>query len=333
MRTSKLHLLVIAFLIGLSFATCKKTDSTDNSLKGNDVTATQDAESQDAQADNVDQSVDNIADALETNDFSAVKSTLAGGPSCSVDHPDTTTFPKRITLVFATDTTINGEKFKQTGTIVIYVERTKDKGPWKNYLKRSISISPNTPFKTENDSASFSVSGTRTMTRQSVSLTPPLTKDNILTVTNLRLDIIDSINSDLTFGVTCGDYSGSFTRKVKRTREVIAHYEKVAATKIWHQAFIKDTLKYTGSVSGINLQDSLYSRVITSPIIFTRCALLVPVISSGVLTVTRDGKNGTKTAIITYSKDACKTLVTIEVNGKTKEIERKLNRKYKKWWL
>jgi len=42
--------------------------------------------------------------------------------------------------------------------------------------------------------------------------------------------------------------------------------------------------------------------------------------------------NGTKTATITYSADGCKTKAIVEKAGKTKEIERKINRKYKKWW-
>jgi hypothetical protein len=158
----------------------------------------------------------------------------------------------------------------------------------------------------------------------SVIITPALTAS----VTSFSLDVLDSIKSNLTFGITCGDYAGSFTRIAKKTREIIAHYEKGAV--LWHQAFLKDTLIYKGSISGVNLQDSAYSRVIDAdkPIVFKRCESLVPVISSGVITMT----NGSKTATITYSADGCTTKVVIERNGKTKEIERKINRKYKKWW-
>lgn len=80
----------------------------------------------------------------------------------------------------------------------------------------------------------------------------------------------------------------------------------------------------------MNLQDSAYSRIIDAnkPVVFTRCTSLNPVISSGVIAMI----NGTKTATITYSADGCKTKAILEKAGKTKEIERKINRKYKKWW-
>jgi hypothetical protein len=334
MKTSKLHLLAIAFFIGLSFTACKKSDSsTDNTLKDNaTVNSSQDAESQDAQADNLDQSIDNIGDALEANNFSAVKSTQVGGPSVTVDHPDTITFPKVITLVFATDTTINGEKFKQSGTIVITVERTKDVGSWKNYLKRTINISN---FKTENDSASFTVNGTRTMIRKEIKVTPLITTlEAYKTATSLRIAVLDSIKSEFAFTITCGTFTKNFTRVVKRTRQALAHFEKASGGLIWHQALLKDTMILKGSVTGKNLMDSTYTRTIseTDPITVTRCALLVPVISSGKLTITRATPKGTKEGVITYSKDACKTVVTLTVGDKTKVIERKLNRVYKKWW-
>lgn len=344
MRTSKLHLLAIAFLIGLSVAGCKKSDSSSSTLQGNDAVATQDAESQDAQADNLDQSVDNITDALESNDFSAVKSGTVGAPvivvaSSNGKTPSDTSvqaFPKSITLTFNTDTTINGEKFKQTGTIIIYVERTKTVGPWKTCLKRSISISPNTPFVTANDSASFSVYGIRTMTRKEIKVSPIITTlDQYKAATKLRLSVLDSINSNFTFTVTCGTYTGHFTRVVKKTRQAMAHFEKAVNGLIWHQAFLNDTLTFKGSVTGTNLMDSTYSRVITDskPIVFTRCASLVPVISSGELVISRNTPKGTKTLTVTYSPVECKTHVTV-VNdkGDTKEFDRKVNHSYKKWW-
>jgi hypothetical protein len=333
MRTSKLHLLAITLLIGLSMAACKKSSSSSsNTLSGTDSAVAQDAESQDAQATSVDQSVDNVADALEANNFTAVKSTEIGAPTWSVSSSDTTTFPKTITLTFATDTTVNGETFIQTGTITIVVSLTQNKWPWRNYVKRTITFSN---FSTRNDSAWFTINGTRVMTRQSLTLSPAITPNNYLTLTNLRLAVLDSIKSNMAFTITCGSYTGSFTRVVNKTRQVIAHFEKIADTRIWSQAFAKDTLVYRGSVTGLNLMDSTYSRVIseTDPITITRCAYLVPVISSGTLTITRATPTGEKTATITYAPSACKTLVTVTTpSGKTKEFERRLNRTYKKWW-
>jgi hypothetical protein len=334
MKTSKFHLLAIALFVGLFVASCNKDNSSSStgSLSTSETAVAQDAESQDAQADNVDQSIDNITDALETNDFSAVKSAQVGAPMCDVDHPDTTYFPKVITLTFNTDTTINNELFKQTGVITIKVERTSDVGPWRSSLKRTITFDN---FKTQNDSAIFTVNGTRVMTRKNVSLTPAITSANILTLTSLRLSVLDSVKSNFTFTITCGNFTGNFTRNMNRTRQAITHFEKIRDTRIWHQALLKDTMILKGSVIGTNLMDSTYSRVIseTEPVTITRCVYLVPVISSGKITATRATPNGEKTATISYSKDGCRTLVTVtNANGKTREFDRKVNRMYKKWW-
>jgi len=174
------------------------------------------------------------------------------------------------------------------------------------------------------------------MTRKEIKISPIITtRVDYLAATSLRMAVLDSIKEDFTFIVTCGTFTKSFTRVVKRTRQALAHFEKPANGLFWHQAFLKDTLIFKGSVTGVNLMDSAYSRVITEskPITFTRCAALAPIISSGELVVTRSTPNGTKTATITYSPDGCKTHVSItNEKGKTKDFDRKVNRQYKKRW-
>ena len=318
-------LISIVLMVVFSIWGCKKDTQGTDQLGGSDVTVVQDVESQDAMAENIDQSTDNIIDGLEANDFSGLKSAQTVGPSWSIlPSKDTsaTAFPKYITLTFDTDTTLNGEKFKQTGQIIVKLSLLEAKYPWRKYIKREITFSN---YTVENDSSSFTITGTRTLKRISIKTNPgKLT----LNTTSFSLDVLDSINSNMTFAITCGDYRGSFTRQVAKTREAIAHYEKGVA--LWHPALLKDTLIYRGVIKGINLQDSVYSRTIddAKPIVFTRCSSLVPVISSGVINIV----NGTKTATITYSSDGCKTSAVVEKNGKTKEIERKINRKFKKWW-
>ena len=326
MRTKWNSLLIsIVLMVVLSISGCKKDTQGTDQLVGSDVSVAQDVESQDAVAENIDQTTDNIVDGLETNNFSGLKSAQAGGPSWTIlPNKDTsaTAFPKYITLTFDTDTTIDGEHFKQTGKIIVKLSLLEAKYPWRKYMKREISFEN---YKVENDSSSFTITGSRSMKRISIKTNPGQLTPN---TTSFSLDVLDSINSNMTFAITCGDYRGSFTRKVARTREAIAHFEKGVA--LWHPALLKDTLIYRGSVKGINLQDSAYSRTIDNakPVVFTRCSLLIPVISSGVITIV----NGTKTATITYSADGCKTKAVVEKNGKTKEIERKINRKYYKWW-
>ena len=97
MKTLKMnYLLVIALMVGIAFTGCKK-DKTSTPLAGADVAATQDAESQDATADNVDNLADNQVDFIEMNNFdvSKQKSAAVLGNSWSCNHPgDTVTFPK-----------------------------------------------------------------------------------------------------------------------------------------------------------------------------------------------------------------------------------------------
>lgn len=326
MRTKKIIFLIsIVLMVGLLFSGCKKDTQTSDTLVGVDAALAQDVESQDAIAENIDQNTDNTIDALEANDFSGLKSAQVAGPSWTISpNKDTSAlaFPKVITLTYNTDTTINGEKFKQSGKILVYLSLREQKYPWKNYIKREIVFDN---YKVETDSSSFAITGSRTMKRISVKTVPEKLTSG---TTSFSLDVVDSINSNMTLAITSGDYSGSFTRFVKKKREAIAHFEKGAM--LWRQAFLKDTLIFKGSVTGKNLQDSLYSRTIDAnkPIIFTRCASLNPVITSGIIAIV----NGSKTASITYSADGCKTKAVMEKNGKTKEIERKINRKYKKWW-
>jgi hypothetical protein len=326
MKINKLFSLLFAgAVLGIVFTGCKKDSSPDQITDNATITAAQDDESQDAMVESNEQGIDNMMDRIETNDFSGLKSSVAGDPVISINYQDTVQFPKTITLTYNTDTVINNETLKQTGTITIYVELLQDKRPWRNYLKRTITF---TDFKVENDSASFEINGTRTMTRKLVRLSPQITLNNILTLTNLRMDVLDSIKSVFSLIVKVGTFTDTFTRVVNKTREVIGHFKKTTDTKHWIKEPLKDTLQFAGSVTGLNFRNLYYSRTIASPIVFTRCDLGAVVISSGTLLV----NNGIKDATITYSKDGCKTKVVLEVNGKIKELDRKINRKYSHWW-
>ena len=320
MKTNKLqYLLAIASFTGFLFTSCNKEEKLLSSTSG-EVTVAQDNESQDALAEDINQSIDNTADALEANNFSGMKSAMANGITVTVDHPDTTTFPKVITITFNIDTTVNNENMSQTGQVIINVSLTHDAHPWRNYIKRAITFNQLT---VTTDSSSFTIDGTRTMTRQSVDLSTDY-------ATKLRLDVVDSITSDLNFYITCGTYTGMFTRMAKREREAKVHFEKVTNGNIWYHAFTKDSLIYTGSVTGENLLGNEYSRVITTPLLFTVCPVLPynPIISQGKIEIS----NGTSTGSISYSAVGCKTGVTLNVNGRTRLIERKINRRYHKWW-
>jgi hypothetical protein len=329
MKTKQMNYLVaLILLVGMTFAGCKKDKSTDTVLAGTDVATAQDAESQDAVADNVDNMADNQIDLIEANNFNSniQKSALGSGTSWTCPQADDTIrFPKKITITFG-DTTINNEHLHYTGSIVITDSLPAGThGSWRNFVIRKIEFNA---FGIATDSSSFTVTGKRTVTRTSVKYAPALTAVTPNT-TSLRLDVKDAITANLTFTIRCGDYNytGTFTRNIDRTREAIAHFQKGLFG--WHQVYVKDTLIFKGSVSGTNLQNVNYSRTIseTKPLTFTRCLLLVPILT-GEITLT----NGTNTAILDYTTDGCKTQVTITKGDKVKVIERKLNRSFHKWW-
>ena len=323
MKTRKFILLfAVAGLYGMMFTSCKKDNGSDtlSAIPGNEVAVAQDNESQDAMAENINQSVDNKVDAVETNNFSSLKAGMSDGIDVQVNHPDTTTFPKIITLTYNVDTTVNGEHMSQTGQINILVELTSTQKPWRRYLKRTITFPEVNPFTVTSDSLTVVLTGSHIMTRQKYNYSK--------TVDKSHLDVLDSINSNLNFAVTSGNFTGSYTRIAKRTREAIVHFEK--GLVFWRQTFRLDSLTYTGSISGVNLKGESYSRTITTPVLFTFCPIVPynPIISKGEIAIV----NGTKDATITYSASGCKTTTTLTANGKTKEVTRKINRKFHKWW-
>jgi hypothetical protein len=318
------YFLALTLILGMTLLGCKKDKTNDSSLAGSDVAISQDAESQDAVADNIDQLVDDKLSDIEQNDFNLSKQKSASitpywqCPQCS-QAGDTITWPKKITILTFPDTTINGENLKYTGSVSVTDSVAAGSGSWRNRLIRKIKF---TSFGMASDSSSVTVTGTRTVTRTSTKITPPLTGNS----TSFRLEVTDAITANLTFTIICGDFTKSFIRIVDRTRKAMAHFEK--GVTYWRQIYLSDTVTLNGTVSGRNLQDSTYSRVITSPITFTRCLLLYPIISSGTMTLT----NGVKVSTLTYSAEGCKTKVTITRGDKTKEIIRSINRKYHKWW-
>ena len=76
MKTNNFFNLILASaLFSLVISGCKKEESTNNDITDNtEIALAQDGESLDAIAESNEQSIDNIVDALEANDFSALKS-------------------------------------------------------------------------------------------------------------------------------------------------------------------------------------------------------------------------------------------------------------------
>jgi hypothetical protein len=100
---------------------------------------------------------------------------------------------------------------------------------------------------------------------------------------------------------------------------------------IWHP-ILDDTITVTGNISGTNLQDSAYTRTITTPLVYSMCPEPPhDLIFTGVITDT-EGKETMYT--LTYTAHGCTTILTAtNSKGKTIIIDRKVNRNFHKWWL
>jgi hypothetical protein len=314
--------LAIIFLLGLAFTGCKK-DETKTDLTKADLALVEDAETQDAVVDQVEQNSDNVLDQVESNDFS---SKVKSGMDCitvTVDKQDTISFPKTLTLVYNCLDTINGEKITQTGTITIVIDTiaVHKKMPWRAHIKRTITF---TNFMVSTDSSSITINGTRTMKRLGA-------KSRIIDNTVLRVEENDSIIANLNFTVKYDGINKTITRKANKVRHAIKYFRWGAVASIWKPEKIKDTIVIEGIVTGINAKEEAYSRTITDPIKFTFCPVwpFNPIISEGAIEFAVGEKEH---FTIMYSAEECKTMVIFSKDGKTKEIERRLAAKYRLDW-
>ncbi|MDP4210159.1 MAG: hypothetical protein Q8928_15210 [Bacteroidota bacterium] len=327
----KLYYPVAAILFsGLLYVGCSKNlDTPGSGVSASGITTTdavivQNAESQEAVNDKVEQSIDNTSDAVESNKFTGT--TLKSGSigySLAIDHPTTDTakitFPKVVTIVYNNSDTINGEHTSMTGTVIITVDTIPvgTKSYWRNHVKRTIQFQNLT---VTTDSSKFVFNGTRVMYR----LSSKVKQSSDL---KLRAEAIDSISSNYTLNVTSGTTSKTVTRIAHKTRDAIAHFVRATTTSRWTSDIKSDTIKITGAVTGVNSNGVSYSRVITTPIVivFKQSWPYNQVIASGVITYTV----GTSTPfIITYTGlDGFNTNVSISRDGKVKLFQRRCGRK------
>src|ERR1035437_1517373 len=182
--------LVVISLFGYG---CQKAESTLTSVLPTVSTTEQaqllNADNQDAVADKTDQDVDKALDVLQNNGYNIKNTALksAGSYSIDVDHPDSTTFPKIITITFTNyiDTAAS-EFYTKNGSITVVV--TADSVHPK-LITRVITFH-NFTFST--DSSSFTITGARTVTRKSVVPTFDQSK-------NMRVSVVDNIDAALSY--------------------------------------------------------------------------------------------------------------------------------------
>jgi hypothetical protein len=330
-----LMIMLITIMYGYLVSNCKKDNSSPgNSLTTQQVAAVQNSDVQDAVADKSDQDVDVTLDELQSNNYNTATAKSGSGNGSRtiiVDHPDSTTFPKVVTILYNNyqDSTAD-ESFVKNGEIDIVVTE----GANKQLITRAFTFKE---YTITTDSTTVTVSGTRTVERTAFT-------HKLNGLSSLRLSFTDNITANLRYAIikTGETDSLTFTRVVSKVRTSILHYDNFGGntwlTFRFRNNLSKDTITYSGTVTGINEKGENYTRTVSSgtplTIIFYKGT---PVISSGTLDLTISGETAASFTI-TYKEDLPdhphKTLVTVtnNVTGATHSFDRRYSRKCIRWW-
>lgn len=337
--------MAVLFLAGgLSFTSCKKDDTASTNPNSTSITIqqaiqVQNSDAQDAIADKTEEDIDNKLEELENNNYSTLttKSEIAGLTDTvvfTVDHPDTTTFPKVVTLTYYSyQDSSTTENITKNGEIIVTINRSDTRHP--RLISRSFVFDD---FAVTTDSTTIILNGTRLVKR---------TKD-ALKLTGLefaRISVTDSIKASLKYSVATTGKTDTlkFTRNVSKLRTAIAHYrnmnyvagalnDNLRNLRFRHFPSL-DSLTYSGTVTGINEKGDEYSKTITSPLIIIVYKGSL-VITAGTMTYTVGTADSYQ---ITFEQDPEHlhfTLVTIKDNNtdKTKSFDRRFSHIFKKWW-
>lgn len=338
MKTGKYVLRLIFFLMagGLALYSCKKDTSTPGTktLTSQQVIQVQNADAQDAIADKTEEDIDSKIAELQNNNYAdaGAKSFLANPTDTviiTVNHPDTTFFPKVVTLTYYNYKDSSAfENITKNGEITVTINRPDVTHP------RLISmLFYFNQFAVTTDSTTIILNGTRLVSRQKASI-----KFNGLQ--SVRISVTDNITAATNWAVTSTGKTDTlkFTRNVNKVRTAVYHFRNVIYRPadlihfLYRYVASSDTITYTGTVTGINEKGETYSKSITSPLIVTlyRGSLII---SSGTLTYVV----GTDSYQVTFEADPVHkhlTLVTIKNNltGNTKSFDRRFGRLFRRWW-
>ncbi|MGA1978743.1 MAG: hypothetical protein ABSG89_12945 [Bacteroidales bacterium] len=336
-------LLMALAVCGLMVTECKKESGISTSLPTAQTQQVQNSVAQDAVADKNDQDIDNTLDQLQVSNYSttAIKSAqVVVSREITVDHPDSTTFPKSITIVYNNfqDSTAT-ESFVKNGEIDVTVSLNSGN---KQMVTRTMTFKD---YSVTTDSTTVTIRGTRTVQRTALTY-----KFNGLT--SLRLVVTDIITADLSYVITQTGTTDSikFTRVVSKIRQAFAHYTNLGGLT-WASINFKnvpaeDTITYSGTVTGVNEDSEDYTKSIgtSNPLVFIFYKG-TPVISSGTMYLTVNSTStdftGTGTSpesfLFTYREDPDHphmTLVTVtnQQTMKTYSFDRRFSRKLVKRW-
>ncbi len=341
MKTRKIIFWLFFFFTAVTFSitSCKKDTTSSTSFTSQQTAQVQNSDAQDAIADKTEEDVDNKLEELQNNDYAAanMKSFAVGLTDTvviAVDHPDTTTFPKVVTLTYYnyTDSSSN-EPITKNGTITVTVNRSNS-----NNLKLISREFDFADFAVTTDSTTIIINGTRTVNRTKAAL-------QLTGLQLARISVTDNITATLSYAVATTGKTDTlkFTRDVNRTRTAISHFKNVKfkanapAYNLTHLDFkhiaSSDTITYDGSVTGVNEKGNTYTKTIASTLEITvyKGSLII---STGTMSYATSAGDSYS---ILFEQDPSHphlTLVTVTNNqtGKTKSFDRRFGRIFNKWW-
>lgn len=329
-------ILVVLATLGIYITGCKKDNSSTPTaaFTSQQELQVQNADVQDAIAEKTDQDIDKSVDQLQASNYqvSGFKAyAVSGNLSITVNHPDSTTFPKVITFVYTNyqDSTAD-ESFVKNGEVDITINADptdKQLVSWEMTFKQ---------FSVTTDSTTFTVNGTRIVQR-----TGHTFKFNGLQ--GLRVTATDNISANLSYAIVKIGATDTlkFTRVVSKLRNSILHFDNIGGIFWFNSRFrfnlSKDTVTLSGTVTGINEKGDAYSKTVSasSPLIITFYRG-TPIISSGILDYTVTGTTPASYTI-TFKEDPAhpfKTLITVtnNTNNATFSFDRKFSRRIRRWW-
>jgi hypothetical protein len=287
--------LTLIVLIALFFVpSCSRED--DGNISETDLALAQDEAYADAIYTEVDNMVVSEITTLDGNAYLTLglKSTEDEEPchSVTVDHPDSTHFPKVITIDYGEGctTVFRDDTITRKGQIIITITDR-----W--FMPGAENIVTFNDFYI-ND---VKIEGTRTITNLG------LNNEN-----HLELGIVLE-GGKITFA------DNTFmTREANHVREWIRNFNPQ-----------NDTIMITGSATGMNVLGEEYSRVITEPLVLVHCWEYKWrwVIVDGTVEITN---SATGTTTIDYSAEGCDGTVMVNKNGYHHNYEFKYNHRHHK---
>jgi hypothetical protein len=273
-----LGLMVAAAVTILSIPSCSKEEG--GSISPGDLSLAVNETYADALYEEVDNLVSAEMKVLEENAYSTdVKKSTTEDVCCvvTIDHPDSTRFPKVVTLDYGDGCTVvfNGDTITRQGQIIITVNDR-----WF--------VMGSTHSVTFNN---FYINGAKI--------------EGTKTITNLGLN--ERNNPETGIELEGGKITFSDTAFMTREASHVREFKRSNNP-------MNDTILVTGSANGLNVSGNTYTREIIDPLVLVHCEMSQRrwVISAGKVEVT-NSKTGTTT--IDYTGAGCDGTVIVNKNG------------------